>query len=55
MKHTPGPWIVNKEKYGSEIVETDYDPKVERVSGCACSNRFIADLNDGEYHEYLNQ
>jgi len=47
VKHTPGPW----ESHGSFVITTADVPS-GRTFGYGCGNRFICDLNDGEYHEY---
>ena len=48
-EHTPGPWIT-----GYSQVVTEYNPTEKRTYGYGCGNDFICDLNDGEYHEYVN-
>lgn len=50
-KATPGPWYADSEGFG---VRTQYTPLKKRTVGYACSNDFVCDLNDEEYHEYLN-
>ena len=50
---TPGPWVVSSE-YASGV-ELGYKPDHERTWGYGCSNDFVCDLNDGEYHEYHNK
>lgn len=50
---TPGPWVVSSE-YASGV-ELGYKPDHERTWGYGCSNDFVCDLNDGEYHEYNNK
>ena len=48
---TPGPWYADSEGFR---VRTQYTPLKKRTIGYACSNDFVCDLNDEEYHEYLN-
>lgn len=50
-KATPGPWIVDECDSG---VVLDYKPERKRTRGYGCGNTFVCDLNDGEYHEYVN-
>ena len=52
MKHTPGKWMATND--GTEVF-TDFKSDSIRTSGYGCDNHFIADLNDGEYHEYHNR
>ena len=51
-EHTPGPW---KARPGGAEVITAYAPEGVRAHGYGCGNDFIADLNDGEYHEYYDR
>lgn len=47
--HTPGPWTYTRT--GSKV-STVAEHAEKRTYGYGCDNDFIADLNDGEYHEY---
>ena len=51
---TPGPWTAGDDGIPASDVETAYIPKQKRCHGYGCDNKFICDLNDGEYHEYFN-
>ncbi|MEQ3644793.1 MAG: hypothetical protein ABNH17_05460 [Paracoccus sp. (in: a-proteobacteria)] len=50
-KWTPGPWAID---FSSIISKADALP-AGRVHGYGCGNDFVADLNDGEYHEYTDR
>ena len=50
-KWTPGPWAID---FSSVISKADALP-AGRVHGYGCGNDFVADLNDGEYHEYTDR
>lgn len=50
-KWTPGPWVVD---FGSVISQAQSLHK-GRTHGYGCGNDFVADLNDGEYHEYTDR
>ena len=50
-KWTPGPWVVD---FGSVISCAQNLPD-GRAHGYGCGNNFVADLNDGEYHQYSDQ
>ena len=52
LEHTPGPWKVLN-KIGSDVV-LDYESSKERTKGYGCNNDFVCDLDDDEYHAYLN-
>ncbi|MGE9985403.1 hypothetical protein [Desulfovibrio sp. SGI.169] len=52
QKATPGPWKSDVDGFG---VYVDYEPVVERTYGYGCRNDFVCDLNDGEYHEYVDE
>lgn len=49
---TPGPWVINE--YWSTIRTESPQITERRTHGYGCDNTFIADLDDGEYHEYVN-
>jgi hypothetical protein len=51
-KHTQGPWKVCAT--GSRVTTTSVNIPDFRTHGYGCGNDFIADLDDGEYHEYTN-
>lgn len=51
--HTPGPWKVAKYQVGTVV--TNYEPKEGRTVGYSCGNDFVADLDDGKYHKYLDE
>ena len=53
MTHTPGPWKVAKYQVGTVV--TNYEPKEGRTVGYSCGNDFVADLDDGKYHKYLDE
>lgn len=50
QKATAGPWV-----YDRSGVDLDYEPENKRTYGYGCDNRFVCDLNDGEYHEYESE
>ena len=45
--HTPGPW-----RWSLFSVVTDAPVSANRTYGYGCSDNFICDLDDGEYHNY---
>lgn len=51
MKYTKGNW--KADKYCSSVT-TDYESTTKRTYGYGCGNNFICCLNDGEYHEYMD-
>jgi len=48
-KHTPGPWVAEKDGYS---VVTTATVAANRVHGYGSGPDFVCSLNDGEYHEY---
>lgn len=52
-EHTKTPWRVDDED--CDRIVTDYTPDRPRTYGYGCGNDFIADLDDGEYHNYKSQ
>lgn len=46
---TPGPWEVSDFDSGVNLA---YEPDHLRTQSYGCDNRFVCDLNDGEYHKY---
>lgn len=50
-KHTPGPWIAERGMVTSAAPSLPNG----RTYGYGCGNDFVADLNDGEYHEYADR
>lgn len=36
-------------------VNLGYNPDYKRTHGYGCRNKFVCDLNDGEYHEYYRE
>lgn len=49
---TPGPWEAVEDGSG---VDLSYEPDHERTYGYGCDNRFVCNLNDGDYHEYESE
>lgn len=51
-KHTPGPW---EAKCGYVYTTATIDHKRIHDNSWSYNDKFICDLDDGEYHEYCNE
>lgn len=52
-KVTEGPWRAD-EDYNCRIYTSAEELPKGRTYGYGCDETFVCDLNDGEYHEYLD-